>query len=33
MIYEEDFLKALDEHREKTTYVRIIALDINENPL
>ncbi len=33
MLYDSTFLKELDESREKTTYVRIISLDWDENPL
>ena len=31
-IYDKDFLRELDYHQEKETYVRIIALDNNEYP-
>ena len=31
-MYDKDFLRELDYHREKETYVRIIALDNNEYP-
>lgn len=31
-MYDKDFLKELDYHQEKETYVRIIALDNNEYP-
>lgn len=33
MLYDSEFLRALDEYREKTTYARVIALDIDENPI
>lgn len=33
MLYDADFLKKLDEHREKTTYARVISLDLDENPI
>ena len=33
MLYDDDFLKKLDEHHEKTTYARIISLDLEENPI
>jgi hypothetical protein len=28
-----DFLRALDQHNERTVYARITALDLNENPI
>lgn len=31
-MYDSNFLKLLDQHREKTTYVRITALDNNDYP-
>jgi hypothetical protein len=33
MLYSEEFLKRLDEHREKTIYAKIISLDLEENPI
>ena len=33
MLYSEEFLKRLDEYREKTTYAKIISLDLEENPI
>lgn len=33
MLYDADFLRELDLHREKTTYARIISLDMAENPI
>ena len=33
MLYDAEFLKKLDEHREKTTYARVISLDLDENPI
>lgn len=33
MLYESEFLRALDEAHEKTTYARVIALDMDENPI
>ena len=33
MLYSEEFLKRLDEYREKTIYAKIISLDLEENPI
>ena len=33
MIYNPDFLRKLDEHREKITYARIISLTMDEDPV
>jgi hypothetical protein len=33
MLYDSEFLKKLDENRTKTTYAKIIALSLNEDPL
>ena len=33
MLYDSDFLRELDEQREKTVYARIISLDLEESPL
>ncbi len=33
MLYDENFLRELDESREKITYAKIISLDLEENPI
>ena len=33
MLYDSDFLKRLDEYREKTIYGRIVSLTMDENPI
>lgn len=33
MLYSEDFLRELDAYPHRTTFVKIIALDVDENPL